>query len=265
MAILNVTPDSFYLESREPTAQTALDAVAQGATILDIGPESTRPGSQPVPVREQIQRAIPLIVAIRAADPKIAITIDTTSAQVAQAALDAGADAINDVSAGLNDPQMLPLAAERGCGIVLMHRLARPQQDQYSDRYEAAPQYKDVVAEVASFLKSRAEAAIAAGVPRDGIALDPGLGFGKTVDQNLELIRRTGEIAALGYPVLSGLSRKSFVGRVSLQRDSTPQERLSGTLSFSVLHRLAGASIFRVHDVREHVEALRALAAAHPV
>jgi dihydropteroate synthase len=260
MAILNVTPDSFYSGSREPTLETAMRAIEDGAAILDIGPESTRPGSEPVPAEEQIRRAVPLIKAVRQQGSKVAITIDTTSAGVAAAALDAGADAINDVSAGLDDPRMLALAAERRCGMVLMHRLAPPAKDRYSDQYAgAAPVYADVVREVRDFLRERADVAVAAGVARGGIVLDPGLGFGKSVEQNLDLIRRTQEIAALGSPVLSGVSRKSFVGRVSLGRDSTPGERLNGTLALSVMHLLAGASILRVHDVREHFEMLRAV------
>jgi dihydropteroate synthase len=259
MAILNVTPDSFYAGSRAPTLESALRAIADGAAVLDIGPESTRPGAQPVPAQEQIRRAVPLIEAIRAENSRVAISIDTTSADVARAALDAGADAINDVSAARDDPSMFSLAAERACGIVLMHRLAPPANDRYSDQYtHAQPGYADVVAEVGDFLRLRADAAMAAGVSRESIVLDPGLGFGKTVDQNLELIRRTPELAALGFPILSGLSRKSFVGRVSLGRDSTPDERLPGTLKLSAAHLLAGASVLRVHDVREHAEVLRA-------
>jgi dihydropteroate synthase len=260
MAILNATPDSFYAGSRGPTRETALRASADGAAILDIGAESTRPGSAPVPGDEQIKRAVPLIEAIRSADPRTPISIDTTSALVAAAALDAGADAINDVSAGLDDPGMIPLAASRGAGIILMHRLAPPAKDRYSDQYRGgAPAYADVVREVRAFLESRAGAAVAAGVARASIVIDPGLGFGKTVDQNLELIRRTGELAELGFPVLSGLSRKSFVGRHVLKRDSTPDERLEGTLMLSREHLKAGASILRVHDVAEHAALLRAM------
>jgi dihydropteroate synthase len=261
MAILNATPDSFYAGSRHPTLETAERAIADGAVILDIGPESTRPGAEPVPDEEQVRRAVPLIKAIRGTNSAVAITIDTTSAEVARAALDAGADAINDVSAGRDDPGMFALAAARRCGIVLMHRLAPPRRDTYSDRYEggAAPAYTDVVEEVRDFLRERAGAAMGAGVARESIVLDPGLGFGKTVEQNMELIRRTAEIGALGFPVLSGLSRKSFVGRVTLGRDSTPEERLGGTLALSGEHLAAGASILRVHDVREHARLLREL------
>jgi dihydropteroate synthase len=260
MAILNATPDSFYEGGRAATVDAALRAVADGAAVLDIGGESTRPGSAAVAAAEQIRRVVPLISAVRA-QSGVAITVDTTSAEVAAAALDAGANGINDVSAGLEDAGMLRLAAARGAGIVLMHRALRPSADRYSDQYASSPMDGDVVAEVIAFLKARAEAALAAGVAREGIVLDPGLGFGKTVEQNMELIRRTGELAALGFPVLSGISRKSFVGRVSLGRDSTPGERLAGTLALTVLHRLAGASVFRAHDVGEVSEVLRAAAA----
>jgi dihydropteroate synthase len=263
MAILNATPDSFYADSRHPTLDTALAAINAGAAILDIGPESSRPGSEPIPAAEQIRRAVPLIAVVRAAAPNIAITIDTTSAEVAAAALDAGADAINDISAGRDDPQMFPLAGAKGCGLILMHRLVIPKRDRYSDQYgsggatDTAPMRGDVVKEITEFLLARAQAAQAAGVERERIVLDPGLGFGKTVQQNLELIQRSPELAALGYPILSGLSRKSFVGRVHLQRDSTPEERLPGTLVLSRQHLACGASIFRVHDVPEHVALLR--------
>jgi dihydropteroate synthase len=262
MAILNATPDSFYVGSRGPTLETAVAAIEAGAAVLDVGAESTRPGAEPVSAEEQIRRAVPLIRAIRGRDGRVAITIDTTSADVAAAALDAGADAINDVSAGRDDPGMLAMAAKRRCGIVLMHRLAAPRRDKYSDQYVGGePEYGDVVTEVREFLRERAEATLAAGVVREGIVVDPGLGFGKTVEQNMELIRRTNEIVALGYPVLSGLSRKSFVGRVSLGRDSTPEERLHGTLALSAAHLRSGATILRVHDVAPHVELLRALTA----
>ena len=267
LAIINTTPDSFFDASRVPTLEEALAratrAVDEGADALDIGGESTRPGSTPVPPGEQVARVVPLIRAIRSARATIAdipITVDTTSAAVAQAALDAGADAINDQSAGRDDPDMLPLVAKRRAGIILMHRLARPREDSYSDKYTAAPTYSDVVKEVADFLISRAHAAINAGIAPESIVLDPGLGFGKTVEQNCELVRRTAELHSLGFPLLGASSRKSFVGRVSLSRDSTPAERLPGTLAFSIAQFLGGVRLFRVHDVPEHRAALAAAA-----
>jgi dihydropteroate synthase len=272
MAILNVTPDSFSdggLHHDPRDQQRALDAarrlVAEGADILDIGGESTRPGAEAVPWREQCARVLPAIRAIRDdADPRVRdvpITVDTTSALVAQAALECGADAVNDVSAGLAEPEMLGLCASRGAGIVLMHRAVEPAKDSYSDQYAkgAAPfavTPEALVNLVAEFLLERATAAAACGIRRDAIVIDPGLGFGKTVEQNLALIEATPRLAGLGFPVLSGLSRKSFVGRAFLGRDSEPSERLEGTIHFSQLHAACGAAILRVHDVAAHARAL---------
>lgn len=265
LAILNVTPDSFSDAGALATPDAALAAaeraVADGADMLDIGGESTRPGATRVSAQEQIARVLPAIRAIRSRLATVPISIDTTLAEVARAALGEGADAINDISAGLEDASMLALAAERRAGIILMHRLRPPAEDSYSDRYAQEPSYADVVGEVSAFLASRASAARAAGIARDAIVLDPGLGFGKTVEQNLALIRETPRFGALGYPILSAASRKSFVGRISLQRDSTPAERLAGSLAITVAHYLSGARLFRVHDVRSHVEALRASSA----
>jgi dihydropteroate synthase len=265
MAILNITPDSFADGGVHLNASAALAhaqrCVDEGAEMLDIGGESTRPGATSVTSADQIARVVPVILAIRASQhpaSRTPISIDTTSA--AGAALDAGADAINDVSAGTDDTAMLPLASQRGCGIILMHRLRPPAQDQFSDAYTKAPTYGDVVAHVREFLSARVAAALAAGVRRESIMIDPGLGFGKSVEDNLRLIARTPDLLAEGVPVLSALSRKSFVGRVSLQRDSTPGERLDGTLALSTLHLRLGCRLFRVHDVQPHV---RALAAAH--
>jgi dihydropteroate synthase len=265
IAILNLTPDSFFDGGRQTTVSSAIEAaersLAEGADALDLGGESTRPGASRISADEQISRVIPVLKAIRSQSgplSAIPISIDTTLAPVAQAALDAGADAINDVSAGLEDPSILTVAAAHGAGLILMHRLVPPGQDSYSDRYANPPEYGDVVRETREFLSQRAEAAIAAGVDRRSIVIDPGLGFGKTVEQNLELIRRTGDIAVLGFPVLSGVSRKSFVGRAAGQGDSGPGERLEGTLALSVAHLAAGARLFRVHDVAAHERALTA-------
>lgn len=262
IAILNLTPDSFYdggsLGDVHAAVEAARAAVRDGADMLDVGGESTRPGADRVDPDEQIRRVVPAIRAIRATGAgEVPISVDTTSAAVAEAALDAGADAVNDVSAGTDDPRMLPLVGSRGAGVILMHRLRPPGADSYSDRYAVEPEYGDVVSAVASFLRERDYAARRAGVAPESIVLDPGLGFGKSVDQNLELIARTGELLALGRPILSALSRKSFVGRISLGRDSTPGERLAGTLALSIRHALAGASLFRVHDVAPHVQAFR--------
>jgi dihydropteroate synthase len=271
VAIVNATPDSFAhgagVDARA-TVDCALRAIDDGADVIDIGGESTRPGAAAVSEQEELQRVLPVIRAVRAqrgVAASIPITIDTTKAGVARAALDAGADAVNDISAG-TDPLMLPLVASRGVGIILMHRVTTPERDSYSDAYRAAPMTGDVVDAVAAFLSLRVRAAVDAGIPRERIVIDPGLGFGKTVAQNLTLIHRTPELVErVGLPVLSALSRKSFVGRVGLGRDSTPGERLPATLALSTLHLTLGARLFRVHDVAAHRQALAAAwAGLHP-
>jgi dihydropteroate synthase len=262
MAILNVTPDSFADGGRFTGVDDAVGAAREAAAhadVLDIGAESTRPGAARVPPEVQIARAVPVIRAVRESGAFPGpISIDTTNARVARAALDAGADAINDVSAGTDDAAMLELAAGSGVGIVLMHRLAPPQADFYSDQYLTPPRYADVMAEVRSYLGARLRAAADAGVNPLSVVLDPGLGFGKTVAQNTELIRRTGELLELGRPVLSGLSRKSFTGRLGFDRETDPSERLPPTLALSVVHLSAGARVFRVHDPGPARAALRA-------
>lgn len=261
MGVINVTPDSFSdggacMDPLE-AADRACRLVEDGAQMLDIGAESTRPGSLPVPAPQQIARLAPALRAIRRAAPGVPMTVDTTLAEVARAALDLGADAVNDQSAGRDDAAMFALVRQRACGLVLMHRHVSPRDDAYSDRLARAPIQGDVVAHVRAFLEERLMAAIEAGIAPEAIALDPGLGFGKTVLQNLELIVRTRELLVLGRPIVSALSRKSFVGRVTLGRDSTPAERTAGTVGLSLLHRDAGAAIFRVHDVAEVASALR--------
>ncbi|MCH8271048.1 MAG: dihydropteroate synthase [Planctomycetes bacterium] len=261
MAVLNVTPDSFHEASRVPTVDAALRAAARaiehGADMLDIGGESTRPGAGRVSDADQIARVAPVVRAIRNELGGVPISVDTTRSAVAAAAIDNGADAINDVSGATQDAGMLELAARTEAGVVLMHRLVEPERDSYSDRYASPPRYADVVVEIRSFLSARAEAALEAGVRRDGIVLDPGLGFGKAVEQNMELVRRSGELASLGYPLLCAASRKSFVGAVSIGAESSPSDRLAGSIAMSVVHRMLGASIFRVHDPREQAQALR--------
>lgn len=272
MAILNTTPDSFSDGGIHIDPDAARVAAArfieEGADVIDVGGESTRPGSASVSDAEQIRRVVPAIQAIRReiGDGPL-ITIDTTRSEVAAAALDQGADAINDVSGGEDDPAMLPLAARRGVGIILMHRLVAPARDSFSDRYAAAPIYSDgVVASVRSFLNARALEAVTIGIPREQIVLDPGLGFGKSVEQNLELIERTPELLSLGFPILSGISRKSFSARAGgLSADTPPHQRLGPTLALSVHHLARGARLFRVHDVAPHVQALRTVWAAMSV
>jgi dihydropteroate synthase len=265
--ILNLTPDSFYdggvIRSVDEAVAAVERAVADGADMVDIGGASTRPGAAAVPADEQVRRVVPAIAAIRGR-LDIPISIDTTSAHVATAALDAGADVINDISAGTDDPRMFTLAAARGCGLILMHRLRRPVDDSYSDQYRQPPLYTSVMETVRGYLADRAGVAISAGIERDRIVVDPGLGFGKTVEQNLELLRRTGDVASLGFPVLSAVSRKSFVGRAAGLPGSMPADRLAGTIGLSVAHYVAGARLFRVHDVAPVAQALRAAAAALP-
>ena len=257
MGVVNMTPDSFsdggQFASVEEALAHALQLVDEGATIIDVGGESTRPGALPVSVDEQIRRVVPLIARIRSRS-NVAISIDTTSATVAHAALEAGADIVNDVSAGGDDPEMFRLVAKRGAGIVLMHRLVAPGDDTYSDRYAKEPVYGDVVRDVCDFLVERVDAAINAGIARDLIAVDPGLGFGKSVSQNYELLARTSEIAALGFPVLIGASRKSFLGAVSGRND--PEQRIIGSVVAAVAAYGGGARIVRAHDVGAHREAL---------
>ncbi|RLS88157.1 MAG: dihydropteroate synthase [Planctomycetota bacterium] len=257
MGIVNATPDSFsdggQFADAEEAAEFALALVDEGAAIIDVGGESTRPGAARVDAQTQIRRVVPVISRIRSRS-NVAISVDTTQAAVAEAALEAGADAVNDVSAGAEDPAMFRLVARKGAGLILMHRLTTPGDDHYSDRHSEPPIYDDVVREVASFLLARAEMAMAAGVERECIALDPGLGFGKTVAQNYELLARTGEIAALGFPVLVGASRKSFLGAVSGRAD--PVQRIVGSVVAAVAAYGGGARIIRAHDVGAHREAL---------
>lgn len=265
MGILNATPDSFSDGGRHLDPQPAADAAermaADGADLLDVGGESTRPGAASVTESEQIVRVVPVIEVVRSRGIGLPITVDTTRAAVAEAALDAGADAINDVSAGTDDERMLKLASDRGCGIVLMHRLRPPELDSYSDRYAEAPAYGDVVDAVREALRERRDTAVAAGVELDRIVLDPGLGFGKSVGDNLALVRRSAELLDLGCPLLGGASRKSFVGRVSVPEGVEPPpatDRLGGSIAFSLAQLARGVRIFRVHDVREQAAALRA-------
>ncbi len=262
VCIVNATPDSFSDGGKHNTLESAMEyvqrAIQDGADMLDIGGESTRPGAERIGVQEQIDRVVPIIEAIRASGSCVPISIDTTLSAVASAALDAGADAVNDVSGLDEDPEMLPLIAERGCGVIIMHRLVAPDQDSFSDQYSDEPKYSDVVEEVGRYLTEQLKRAMGSGVEQQRIVLDPGLGFGKSVEDNLGLIHGTSELVKLGCPIMSGLSRKSFVGRVGLGRDSDPSERIDASVGLSVAHLHAGARIFRVHDVKEHRSALDA-------
>ncbi|MBI1784870.1 dihydropteroate synthase [Candidatus Sumerlaeota bacterium] len=251
MGILNVTPDSFSdggkFNSPELAVNHALRLAAEGADILDIGGESSRPGAESVSVEEELRRVIPVIKAIR---PRVdcAISVDTVKSEVARAALEAGADIINDISAMSSDNEMMRLAADAGAGVVLMHMKGDPRTMQNS------PQYDDVVTEVKAFLEDRKHAAMAAGISGERIALDPGIGFGKTLDHNLELLRRLERFKALGSPLLVGVSRKSFIRKIigkspEDQSDDTVRllDACSGSVQMAAI--LRGAAIIRAHDV----------------
>lgn len=251
------------MDSNAAVARAA-EAVRQGAAMLDIGGESTRPGAQRVPAEEQIARVLPIIAAVRGCEEadvsNVPISVDTTLSAVARAAIEAGADAINDVSGGGEDPDLLRVAAETGAGLVLMHRGTDPPRDRYADEYETEPRYEGgVVSAVRASLERAAERALDAGVVRDRIVVDPGLGFGKSVRQNMDLLRATGELVAIGLPVYIGASRKRFVGRVSIGEASGPADRLAGSIAVTVLSAERGALLHRVHDVAEHVQALSVL------
>jgi len=262
MAVLNVTPDSFSdggrLDSPQRVAEGASVAIDEGADALDVGGESTRPGATRIPEQEQIRRVVPAIEAIRGAGITAPISVDTTRAGVARAALDAGADAVNDVSGGREDPALLDAVATTGAGLVLMHRLRAPDEDRYSHQYAAAdaPVYeRGVVEEVASALADLLHEALDAGVAPECIVLDAGLGFGKSVEQNFNLVAATARFAALGQPLLCGASRKSFLGKTT--GVETPDQRVAESIAASVAQRLGGGNIFRIHDVGPHRRALR--------
>ncbi|RJP30334.1 MAG: dihydropteroate synthase [Phycisphaerales bacterium] len=255
MGVLNVTPDSFSdggayagVDDAVRTAERMLD---DGASVIDVGGESTRPGSTAVDAAVQIERTAPVIRELRARRPRAFISVDTRLAAVAAAALDAGADIVNDVSALRDDPKMAALVAERSAGLVLMHMRGTPRDMQAG----GGPVYHNVVREVREFLIERTAAAVAAGVLPSQIALDPGIGFGKRPEDNLALLSELRCLVALGQPVLVGASRKSFIGQVLGIDD--PGRRLAGSLACAVHAFLHGAAILRVHDVRETVEAVR--------
>ncbi len=258
MGIVNVTPDSFSDGGRLADVEAAVDhglrLVDEGAAILDIGGESTRPGADPVDAAEEIARVPPVIEGLRAAGWTGPISIDTMKPAVARAAVAAGATMWNDVSALGFTPDSLATAAELGCDVVLMHMKGEPRTMQ------ADPRYGDVVAEVTAWLAARAGAAIAAGVARERIWLDPGIGFGKTVDHNLALTAHLDRLTATGFPVLYGASRKRTIQSVDPSA-TDPADRLGGSLALALEAARNGASIIRVHDVRETVQALALQAA----
>lgn len=254
MGIVNVTPDSFsdggrYLDA-DLAIEHAMQLVADGANILDIGGQSTRPGSEPIPAEEQIRRTEPVIRRLRKLTD-VPISIDTDLPSVARSALDAGAQIVNDIT-GFADPEMMELVAQEGCGVCAMHMQGTPRTMQNR------PQYDDVLHEVCDFLAERRDALMQAGVKPDQISLDPGIGFGKTVEDNLKLLGGVARLRELGCPVLIGHSRKRFIGHI-LHDDSA--DRDAGTIGVSVALALQGCEILRIHDVRGTCQALQLLAA----
>jgi len=251
MGIINVTPDSFYDGGKrldpDRAAADGMSMVETGADILDIGGESTRPGAGVVSTEEELQRVLPVIQRLRR-HVKVPISIDTYKAQVARAALIEGADIVNDISALRFDPQMALLVTAEKVPVVLMHMQGTPQTMQ------AEPHYKDVLREVQDFLAAQVRFAIEAGVDRENIIIDPGIGFGKTLDHNLTLLRGLPTLASMGQPLLVGASRKTFIGKI-LRLE--PDERLEGSIAAAIAAVFAGAHIIRVHDVNETRKAIR--------
>jgi len=250
MGVLNVTPDSFsdggqFLDL-EAAVRRGMDMAADGADLIDVGGESTRPGSEPVPAQVEMDRVVPVIKRL-VAEIDTPLSVDTRKPEVAVAALHAGAVIVNDVSGG-RDPEVLRVVADTGAGMVLMHMLGEPQTMQ------AEPRYGDVVAEVKAYLAERLEAAAAAGVEPERLCVDPGIGFGKTLDHNLALLRHVDVFAELGRPVLVGPSRKSFIGKLL---GADVDDRLEGTAAAVAWVAAHGAHIVRVHDVREMVRVVR--------
>jgi dihydropteroate synthase len=256
MGVVNVTPDSFsdggrYLDPRA-AIEHGLELAAQGAAIIDVGGESTRPGATPVEPAEELRRVVAVVEGLVAAGVGATVSIDTSKLDVARAALDAGATFVNDVTAFRAAPAMAALVAQRGAECALMHMQGEPRTMQ------DAPSYGDVVSEVSAFLRERIDFALAAGIERERILIDPGFGFGKTVEHNLELLDRLDELSALAQPILIGTSRKSFLGALTGRRE---HDRLAATIATNVIGLLRGASVFRVHDVAAVSDALEVAAA----
>jgi dihydropteroate synthase len=254
MGILNVTPDSFYDGGRHDRLDRALEHAERmakdGADIIDVGGESTRPGAEPVSLEEEMDRTIPVIEAL-STRVDAALSIDTYKSRIAEGAVRAGAEIINDVSGLRFDPEMAGIAARLRVPVVLMHIKGTPRDMQKDPRYE------DVVKEISEFLSGSLDIAQNAGIPRSQVVIDPGIGFGKTLDHNLEILRRIDEFKALRCPLLVGVSRKSSIG--ALLGDAPPDERLEGTLALNAYCILKGVDILRVHDVREHDRIRRVL------
>jgi dihydropteroate synthase len=259
MGVLNVTPDSFSdggeFFATDAAIAGGIRMALEGADIIDVGGESTRPGSEPVSVKEELQRVVPVIKKL-CAEINISISIDTSKPEVASVALDAGASIINDVTAGRGDGKMLPLAAERTAAIVLMHMKGEPRTMQKN------PHYEDVVTEVADFFRQQYGRALECGVDPMTIAFDPGIGFGKTLEHNLTLLKNLERLRVHDRPLVVGVSRKSFLGQ--LMNSSEMSAREAPTIALTGILRARGADILRVHDVKENVAALRAAEAVVP-
>jgi len=255
MGVLNVTPDSFSDGGSHLALGAAVSRgrqmAAEGAAIIDIGPESTRPGSRPVDADEQIRRAVPVIEALRRELPRAVLSIDARLARVAEAAIAAGAEMVNDTSALRDDADMARVVAPTGVAVVLMHRRGAPADMQAG----GGPHYDDVVGEILAFFRERLAFAESAGIERTRICLDPGIGFGKRTEHNLEILRELGRFAALARPVLVGASRKRFIGEITGVNE--PRQRLGGSLACALVAAESGAAIIRAHDVAETVQALQ--------
>jgi dihydropteroate synthase len=259
MGVLNVTPDSFsdggeFFGTNAAVAR-GIQIAEEGADIIDIGGESTRPGAEPVSAKEELKRVLPVIEELRA-KIDISVSIDTSKSEVASAALDAGASIINDVTAGRGDEKMLPLAAKRKAAIVLMHMQGEPRTMQKD------PHYKDVVAEVADFFRQQYACALECGIDPMAIAFDPGIGFGKTLEHNVTLLKNLERLHVHDRPLVVGVSRKSFLRKLVVSSEMS--DRLAPTIALTAILRAGGADILRVHDVKENVTALRAAEAVLP-
>lgn len=254
MGILNITPDSFYSNSRangvESAIKKALDMIENGATWIDIGGESTRPGASPVSVEEEMKRVIPILKKLREIKPECMISVDTRRVEVAEMAIKHGADMINDIS-GLRDQKMLNLIVQSGCSICIMHMNGNPGNMQNN------PKYDDVVSEVLDYLHNKAKQLIELGHPKNLIVIDPGIGFGKKLEHNLELLKSVEKFKQEGYSLLWGISRKSMIGQITGKEKS--EDRFAGTIATSVFANDNGVDILRIHDVDEHKDLFKVM------
>jgi len=252
MGIINVTPDSFYSGSRVKKDELLMkveEMTKEGVDIIDIGGESTRPGSDPVPLEEELNRVIPSVEEIRKNFSDVIISVDTYKSEIAKKALDVGADMINDISACTFDPNMVNVLREYKAPVIIMHIKGTPKNMQNN------PEYKDVVREITEFLRERIQFLENSGIESEKIIIDPGIGFGKKLEHNIAIIRRLAELKQLKKPILIGLSRKSMIGMIL--GGGPPEERLTGTIALNTIALMNGASIIRVHDIKEGVQTCR--------